>query len=64
VLPQLQHSTTVKLIYHFIKGNMFCCPVCHTGETNVCFQRTKLPPAILKRLELMEDSEAKKKCSA
>jgi rubredoxin len=47
------------LIYHFIEGNTFRCPVCRAGETNFRFQRNELPPAILKLLELIEAAKKK-----
>jgi hypothetical protein len=47
------------LIYHFIEGNTFRCPVCRAGEPHFRFQRNELPPAILKILEKMEAMKKK-----
>jgi hypothetical protein len=47
------------LIYHFIEGDTFRCPVCRAGEPHFRFQRNELPPTILKMLEQMEQLKKK-----
>ena len=42
------------LIHHFIKNNTFLCPICRAGESNFCFLRDELPPAVRKLLEMVE----------
>jgi hypothetical protein len=51
------------LIYHFIEGDTFRCPVCRAGEANFRFLRSELPPAVLKMLELMEAAKKKGKAA-
>ena len=42
------------LIHHFIENNTFLCPICRAGESNFCFLRDELPPAVRKLLEMVE----------
>jgi hypothetical protein len=49
------------LIYHFIEGNTFRCPVCRAGESHFCFQRDELPPAVVRMLSMIDELKRKKR---
>ena len=52
------------LIYHFIEGSTFRCPVCRAGESNFHFRRDELPPAVMRMLTLIDELKRKKRKTA
>ena len=49
------------LIYHFIEGSTFRCPVCRVGERHFSFKHDELPPAVLRMLNMIDELKRKKR---